>query len=149
MAEAEGKRAEEQQKRLVEQRRSAARLKWLVAGMAVVAAAAVVASVVAVLQGNKAKVSAAVAEDAKSEALGSASRLKSALAIADFDSSYRQLEEGDATQSLLFAARSMRTDPSFWPSGFLAVSTLTERSFHQEKPVVVQMENQGDIELIN
>src|SRR5262249_31139263 len=149
LAEAERQRAEEQT-------RFAARLKWLVRGLGLVAMVALAASAVALVarwearrqaqlaevnrvdaeqnaerarrQARAADEQQATANQLRSDSLKMADRMKTTLTRADFVAGSDQIEEGKIGRGLASLARSMRTDPTYGPAPLLTKQALSDHT---------------------
>jgi WD40 repeat protein/tetratricopeptide (TPR) repeat protein len=161
LAQAEHRRAEEQI-------RFAARLKWLVRGLGLVAMIALTAFGAALVARWEARRQAQLAESSRAAAQRSAERateqariaaeqrgvadrmshqskeladtLKSTLTRADFIAGSEQLEAGKVGRGLSFLARSMRTDPTFTPAAALTLQALSEHTLALEPPVMLRQD---------
>jgi WD40 repeat protein len=158
--------AKTQRRRAEEQIRFAARLKWFVRGLGLVALIALTAFAAAWFarqearrqaqlaelnretadrnarqaseQANIAREQRDLAEQKTAESQQLAAALKSTLTRADFVTGVEHLEADEARKGLSYLARSLRTDPTYWPAAFRLLSTLTERSFSLDLPKPIQ-----------
>src|SRR5262245_8755933 len=159
LAEAERQRAEQQV-------RFAARLKWLVRGLGLVAMVALTAFAAAWFARQEARRQAQLAESNRQNAVHNAAKateqariaeeqrgvadklshesqrladtLKSTLTRADFIAGSEQLEAGKVSRALSYLARSMRTDPTYAPAAFQTLQALSERTLPLNPPVTLR-----------
>lgn len=145
--------AEEQRLRAEEQIQAGRRLRRLVRGLGVLATIALAALLTALLAHRRSleharradanarqaensarqaarEASRAHQERAKAEAVGA--KLREALTRTDFDTGVEHLEGGRTGKGLAFLARSLRTDPDYWPAAFRILTTLNQPSFPLE-----------------
>ena len=81
-----------------------------------------------------------LAQAAQGEAEQAAQALKTTLTQSQFVTANENLEADKIDQTLAYLARSLRTDPSYWPAAAQIVSLLSERSFPIQRPQAITMD---------